>query len=291
MIRGDFMYKFLVFKFNPKPLIIGAFLMFFFSMGYIIPKNRAADSQITLPIIMYHQVLKDSVLHGTYVISPEELENDIKYIKSKGYNFVTVSDLVSYVYNNIPLPPKPIILTFDDGFATGYSYVYPILEKYGAKAVISAITIHSEIYSLTEDKHLSYAHLTWDEMKALSDSGIVEIANHTYNMHSTEDRKGIKIKDGENPDEYKNLLSLDISKAQEQIKSATGKAPVTFTYPFGYSCPEAEDFIRNTGFKASLSCTEGINIITKDKNCLYNLKRYNRPHNIDRYTFFKQMGI
>ncbi|MBQ4110077.1 MAG: polysaccharide deacetylase family protein [Clostridia bacterium] len=285
------MYKFLVFKFNPKPLIIGAFLMFFFSMGYIIPKNRAADSQITLPIIMYHQVLKDSVLHGTYVISPEELENDIKYIKSKGYNFVTVSDLVSYVYNNIPLPPKPIILTFDDGFATGYSYVYPILEKYGAKAVISAITIHSEIYSLTEDKHLSYAHLTWDEMKALSDSGIVEIANHTYNMHSTEDRKGIKIKDGENPDEYKNLLSLDISKAQEQIKSATGKAPVTFTYPFGYSCPEAEDFIRNTGFKASLFCTEGINIITKDKNCLYNLKRYNRPHNIDRYTFFKQMGI
>ena len=138
------MYKFLVFKFNFKSAIIAVVLLLFFSLGYFIPKNRAEENVINLPVIMYHQVLKDPALHGTYVISPDELESDIIYLKNKGYNFVTVSDVVNYVYNDTSLPENPVILTFDDGFTTGYSYVYPLLKKHGAKAVISPITMHSE---------------------------------------------------------------------------------------------------------------------------------------------------
>ena len=111
-----------------------------------------ADEKTTaLTVIMYHGIINDTRYQGTYVISPVQFENDLKKIQSESYTTVTVHDLVEYVYNNRPLPEKPIMLTFDDGYYNNYLYAYPLLKKYGCKAVISPIT--ASIFPIQKKKY------------------------------------------------------------------------------------------------------------------------------------------
>ena len=63
-----------------------------------------------------------------------------------------------------------------------------------------------------------------------------------------------------------------------------------FTYPFGGISNSSLDIIKELGFKASLSCEEGINKITKNPNSLYLLKRYNRPSYVSTYNIFKKFN-
>ena len=250
-----------------------------------------SDEYIKVPIIMYHSILKDPARSNKYTITPAVLEEDLKYIKANGYETITISDLISYVYDDKPLPPKPIILTFDDGHYNNYGYLYPLLEKYDMKAVISIVGSYTDKFSETDEANLNYSYLRWKDINELISSGRVEFQNHTYNLHdNTHGRIGAKKKQGESDDEYKKILEEDINKLQNEFKENTGYVPTCFTYPFGSISNSSLDIIKELGFKASLSCEEGINKITKNPNSLYLLKRYNRPSYVSTYNIFKKFN-
>ncbi len=250
-----------------------------------------SDEYIKVPIIMYHSILKDPARSNKYTITPAVLEEDLKYIKANGYETITISDLISYVYDDKPLPPKPIILTFDDGHYNNYGYLYPLLEKYDMKAVISIVGSYTDKFSETDEANLNYSYLRWKDINELISSGRVEFQNHTYNLHdNTHGRIGAKKKKGESDDEYKKILEEDINKLQNEFKENTGYVPTCFTYPFGGISNSSLDIIKELGFKASLSCEEGINKITKNPNSLYLLKRYNRPSYVSTYNIFKKFN-
>ena len=63
---------------------------------------------------MYHGLLKEEARQGKYVLSPAQFESDLKYLKENGYHTVVVQDLIDYVEKGVPLPEKPVMLTFDD---------------------------------------------------------------------------------------------------------------------------------------------------------------------------------
>lgn len=250
-----------------------------------------SEEYIKVPIIMYHSILKDPARSNKYTITPAVLEEDLKYIKANGYETITISDLISYVYADKPLPPKPIILTFDDGHYNNYGYLYPLLEKYDMKAVISIVGSYTDKFSETDEANLNYSYLRWKDINELISSGRVEFQNHTYNLHdNTHGRIGAKKKKGESDDEYKKILEEDINKLQNEFKENTGYVPTCFTYPFGSISNSSLDIIKELGFKASLSCEEGINKITKNPNSLYLLKRYNRPSYVSTYNIFKKFN-
>ena len=250
-----------------------------------------SDEYIKVPIIMYHSILKDPARSNKYTITPAVLEEDLKYIKANGYETITISDLISYVYADKPLPPKPIILTFDDGHYNNYGYLYPLLEKYDMKAVISIVGSYTDKFSETDEANLNYSYIRWKDINELISSGRIEFQNHTYNLHdNTHGRIGAKKKNGESDDEYKKILEEDINKLQNEFKENTGYVPTCFTYPFGGISNSSLDIIKELGFKASLSCEEGINKITKNPNSLYLLKRYNRPSYGSTYNIFKKFN-
>lgn len=250
-----------------------------------------SEEYIKVPIIMYHSILKDPARSNKYTITPAVLEEDLKYIKANGYETITISDLISYVYADKPLPPKPIILTFDDGHYNNYGYLYPLLEKYDMKAVISIVGSYTDKFSETNEANLNYSYLRWKDINELISSGRIEFQNHTYNLHdNTHGRIGAKKKKGESDDEYKKILEEDINKLQNEFKENTGYVPTCFTYPFGGISNSSLDIIKELGFKASLSCEEGINKITKNPNSLYLLKRYNRPSYVSTYNIFKKFN-
>ena len=250
-----------------------------------------SEEYIEVPIIMYHSVLKDISRSNKYTITPSTLEEDLKYINTNGYNTITISDLISFVYDNKELPEKPIIITFDDGHYNNYGYVYPLLEKYNMKAVISIVGSYTDKFSETDEANLNYSYLRWKDINELISTGRIEFQNHTYNLHdNTHGRIGAKKKKGESDEEYKKILEEDINKLQNEFKENTGYIPTCFTYPFGGISNSSIEIIKELGFKASLSCEEGINKITKNPNSLYLLKRYNRPSFMSTYNFFQKFN-
>lgn len=251
------------------------------------------EDGIAVPIVMYHSIMKSSREMGKYVITPTEFSDDLLYLKSHGYNSITMTELINYVYYNARLPAKPVILTFDDGNLNNYTYGRPSLQKYGMKAVISVVGEYSEAFSseTPPTRDSDYAFVSWEQIKEISNSGYFEIQNHTYHLHSlNKGRYGIKRKSGESLESYCSMLSSDIGKLQDKLFEVTGIKPNTFAYPFGYANKESVDVLRQLGFKASLSCVEGVNIISRSNpDILFGLKRNNRPHGISSENFFRKI--
>lgn len=241
-------------------------------------------------ILMYHHILKDTSYHGKYVVSPSQFEEDLMYLKQNGYETVLIKDLIDFVYLNKELPQKCAVLSFDDGHLSNYHYIFPLIKKSNDKIVISVVGEYTDNATNTEDRNVAYSYLKWEDIKELDESGLVEIANHTYNFHNKNKRMGIGSVTGETKEEYTKIINDDLEKLNKKIKDITGKEPLTFTYPFGKVVENSYDVIKKIGFKASLSCEEGINIIREnDKECLYMLKRYNRPAGISTKEFFKNI--
>lgn len=245
----------------------------------------AADAEgVSLPIIMYHGVSETSAAWGDYVISPAQFEADLLYLQEQGYTTVTMADLIAYVDEGAALPERPVMLTFDDGYYNNYLYAYPLLKRYGMRAVISPIGRWSDFYSDNEreQNHVAYSHITWEQMREMVADGTVEIQCHSYDMHHNDKthRKGVTRRDGETPEQYRAVLTEDVTRAVQSMKEELGVTPTAFTYPFGAISRMTDEVLRELGFRATLGCESRMNRITRDATCLYRLGRYLRTHKV-----------
>lgn len=270
--------------------IIAILISFVFAMKSEKPNISTSGAlTIKLPIVMYHHITDNKEKSGNYTVTADEFENDLKYIKDNGYTPITVNDLINFVYDGVPLEKNPIMLTFDDGFESFYVLAYPLLKKYNFKAVLSVIGYTSDKYSLIDDHNINYSNLNWSEIKEMSDSGLVEIQNHTYDLHENKanNRKGMLRLKNETAEEYENIIATDLLKLQHLIRTKTGKESKAIAYPFGAYTKLTSMIIRKLGFKCSLTCEERINTVKYgDIDSLYELGRYNRKSGITSEDFF-----
>ena len=280
-----------------KIFVICALFISALAIAFFINTNGAIETMsynmsVPLPILMYHSVLTDESLSGMYVITPKQLESDIIYLLSRGYNTVSVEQLAAYVERGEELPENPVMLTFDDGCYNNYSYVLPLLEKYEARAVFNIVGEFTDEYSQNGVVNPTYSYMRWTEIYRLYRDPHVEIGNHSYGFHyMVNGRKGAGRKWNEGKDAYKKLFYEDTKLVQDESESITGYKPTVYAYPFGEYTEESEEILHDMGFKASFSCTEGMNHITRDPECLFLLKRWNRPSGISSEEFFKEIGI
>jgi len=263
-------------------VIIASFGIIRFESQEAVPSaSESITDTVYVPIIMYHNILKTNSKSSKFIVTEKQLKEDLDFLKENGYNTVVMEDLVNYVYNDKPLPEKPIVLTFDDGYYNNYVYAYPLLKEYGFKGVLSVIGYYTDLYSENGEKNEHYSHVTWDNIKEMSDSGVIELQNHSYNLHSTDKgRNGSKKKKGESQEEYKKMLTSDLTKLQTGFEEKADIFATTYTYPFGSVSEASFDIIKEIGFKCSLSCESGINNVSKDENCLYMMKRCIRTPSI-----------
>ena len=258
-----------------------------------IPANEqvAEGKGVRIPIVMYHSILREPKKFGDYIVTPQQLESDLKYLKEKGYTTVTMAEVIAYVKEGAELPEKPVVLTFDDGYYNNYVYAYPLLRKYGMKGVLSIVGDYTDKDTELQENNANYSYVTWEQVREMSESGVIEIQNHTYRIHNLQgDRTGCHRKKGESEDAYRQALLSDIVPLQEKIKEYTGKTPDTFTYPFGSVSTESYPVVQEMGFSASLSCERGVSVVTKgDADCLYMLRRNLRTHADSTEGFFRKI--
>lgn len=256
-----------------------------------LPARPAAKQGTPLPILMYHGVLKDQNRAGQYIVTPQTVEQDLAYLADRGYTAILASELAQAVHSGAPLPEKPVMITFDDGFLNNLTYVLPLLEKYDMKAVISIVGSYCACFSANPDPNPAYAHLCWQEIDALVDSGRVEIGNHTYDMHNKSPRKGARRMRGESEAEYYEALVQDVGRTQSLLEEHCGILPTTFAYPYGYISKESVPILQEMGFTVLLTCTEQVNMLTGDPAVLLELGRFNRASGVSTERFMKKLGI
>lgn len=252
------------------------------SPGFAVPTN--GEPAVKLPILMYHSLTDKASNVNTYTVPQSGFEADLKYLQDNGYTTVLMSEVIDYVDGKGDLPEKPIVLSFDDGFRNNLTIGLPLLEKYNMKAVISVVGSYSEKFAALDDKNPDYAYLDWNDIKALKDSGRIEIDNHSYNMHmlpgtkgNTDSRRGAAQKSNEGKESYKKKLTEDVEKTQNMLKEFCGIEPQVFTYPYGELCKTSEITLKELGFRATLSCLEKMNYVSVgNTDSLYCMCRFLR---------------
>ena len=254
------------------------FVLMAFLIGILASTGEAALSEsleLEVPIIMYHSLAGTS---GSTSISAEAFEADLKYLQENGFEAVTLSQLVDFVHHAVPLPKRPVVLSFDDGYYNNYALALPLAEAYEMPIVIAVIGKDTERWSINPSEDMRHGHVTWAEIAEMVESGFVEMANHTWDLHKNEcGRRGASIRTGEDISAYHAVLREDIGRLQGMLTERSGVTPIAFVYPFGANCPEATALLEELGFLVTLSCVEGVNSLMQgDKACLYDLKRYNR---------------
>ena len=245
---------------------------------------------IPLPIVMYHSILPRG--NSPYVVDPHLLEQDLQYLQAQGYTTVTVADLIAYVDEGTPLPDKPVMLTFDDGYYNNYLYAHPLLRQYGMRAVISPIGSVSEYYSdhPKEQDKPRYSHVTWEQLTDMVQSGVWEIQHHSYDLHHTDrGRKGAAQKKGETDADYRTLLTDDVARASRLLTTHVGVAPTAYVYPVGAYTKSTDPLLREAGLRVTLTCEERISRITRDPDSLWRLGRYLRAPDVDSQTYFASL--
>ncbi|HXH08814.1 MAG TPA: polysaccharide deacetylase family protein [Alphaproteobacteria bacterium] len=158
-----------------------------------------------VPVYMLHSVLDHSrsVPYGHLSTPFRTFINIISYLHKHHFNTVTLGNLYHYLSVGEPLPPNPIVLTFDDGYLDNWVNVFPVLQRYGMKATIFVApdfvdprehirpTLFDVWRKRTHIKELSYAgFLSWNEMKEMECSGLIDIQSHslshTYHFQTDE---------------------------------------------------------------------------------------------------------
>lgn len=136
------------------------------------------EDDVAVPVLLYHNIAPyvegDTSYDPFLNISAELFESHMKAILNYGYTPITYGEYYSYVTYGTALPPRPILITFDDGYYSNYQYAYPILKQYGIKATIFVITDRRGM-ALSKNPHFS-----WNQAKEMQDSGLVDIQSHTY---------------------------------------------------------------------------------------------------------------
>lgn len=195
-----------------------------------------------LPILMYHDVTDGPTSDNPMVVTTEKLEGDLCWLKENGYHTILPRELTA----GEPLPEKPVMITFDDGYVSNYRLLFPLLQKYQMKAAICLIV------SLTDEDPEGHGHLTWDMCREMQASGLVEIASHTYALHNLEQNgdyfakgvNGIQRKTGESSWQFQMRVLTDLKKSRDILQRELGTAPQLFAYPYGETEPDAEAYLR-----------------------------------------------
>ncbi len=223
----------------------------------------AANTASKVPILMYHNLTNDPSAVTSMTITGERFQEDMEYLEYNGYTPLLSADLINIRAGKESMPERPVMITFDDGYRSNYDIAYPILQKTGMKAVIALIGKSIRANDNTEANRF---FLKWDEAAEMADSGLVELASHTYNLHNPQyggltapdGINGIQRLKGESQAAYNKRVGEDLKQSIDLITQNTNQKNVLFfAYPFGARDGWMQPLLQKNGIQVSVLTNTG----------------------------------
>jgi len=178
----------------------------------------ANNNGLNIPIILYHNL--NPTVPGSMTVTPQKFEANLKLLKDNGFTFIPLKDAVAYLQGKrASLPPKPVVLTADDGWESVYTYMFPIIKKLNIP-----ITLFVYPGSISSSKHF----LSWDQLKELKNSALVDIQGHTYS------HPNFKIaKRNMSPASYEQFVQKELFTSKKILEDKMGIKVSLLAWPFG----------------------------------------------------------
>ena len=239
-----------------------------------------AFAQDRYGVLAYHSVVDESAAENQkhyfpQTISAQTLIKHFNWLKENGYNVISWQQVIDAENGKGTLPDNAVLLSFDDGYETMYNVVFPLLKAYNYPAVFAPVTGWLDTPA---DQKIAYADkmldrsvfATWAQVKEMEQSGLVEVASHTHNLHNgiNANPSGGQLpsviapeyKNGkyETEDAYKNRLKSDFARTVQTLVNHIGKKPRVMVWPYGQFNDVAVQLARQAGMPHYFSLGEKI---------------------------------
>jgi peptidoglycan/xylan/chitin deacetylase (PgdA/CDA1 family) len=203
------------------------------------------DQAVTVPILLYHRITDERAADSRYSVSIENFFQQMEELNYWGYSTISVEQLVDHISKGHTLPPRPVVISFDDGYLDVYNNAFPIMEKYGFTGTVYVVAnrLNAEGFLQEED------------LKTLLDQGW-EIGSH--GMTHTELTQNHA------------LVRQEILQSRLDLEKALGIKVSSFAYPFG----SVDGYISNKVFDYGYRAAVGVgHLVVHSFGTVYNLSR------------------
>jgi peptidoglycan/xylan/chitin deacetylase (PgdA/CDA1 family) len=202
---------------------------------------------------MYHDILPQKQVF--FDVTPEELEAHFQQLQKEGVTPVSPDWLLAHLRTGVPLPAKPVLLSFDDGYGGHYEYVYPLLKKYNFPAIFS-------VYVKKMEGKTARSSLTWEQLQEMATSPLVTIASHSVN----------------HPRDLRQLseeeLSSEVIDSKRILQERLGIPINYFTYPEGKLDERVRARVIAAGYQMAFSMDDVDEKFVGDSPDLFTLGRF-----------------
>lgn len=237
-------------------------------------------------VLAYHDVRDDVGLQGDRdpdATSTDHLIAHFDWLKANGYRVVSLDQVVAARQGGAPLPPHAVMLTFDDGLQSFYTRVYPLLRAYDYPALAA---LEGSWIDMASGHKMPYGggtcmrecFLTWDQVREMQASGLVEFASHTWDLHEgiSANPQGNQLPavvtlrydphtaSYESEAAYTARLRNDLSHSANEIQRATGHRPRAIVWPYGAYNQLALQAAASEGMDISFSLDDAIPVSPDD---------------------------
>ncbi|TDF92181.1 polysaccharide deacetylase family protein [Paenibacillus piri] len=199
-------------------------------------------------VLAYHHLSDKDKSNVT--ITPELFRNQLALLKSKGYHFMTLDEFRSFMDGG-PAPKRSVLVTFDDGYESFYTYGYPILKELRIPAVNFVVT-----KDLANPKAPKLAALSKDEIREMStQTDTIEFQCHSHELHTKVDgipalTSFMQVNGEMETDEaYRSRVVKDTQMCINSLTGLRQKAVDMYAYPFGDYSKEATELLRQAGIR------------------------------------------
>jgi biofilm PGA synthesis lipoprotein PgaB len=229
--------------------------------------------------LSYHEVLADHEPMTPTAVRASDLARQFAWLQANDYHPVSVDQILAARAGGPPLPPRAILLTFDDGFLDFYTRAFPLLKLFGYPAVIALV---GKWMDVPAGQMVDYdgkpvprsKFLSWEQVREMQASGLVEVASHSYDLHhgilanpqgNTQPAATTRLfADGRFEDDAAYLARLR-HDLRDSISRHTGKVPRIIVWPYGRSNLAAQEIAAQLGMPIGLTLVDGFNAASTPK--------------------------
>ncbi|OTG91608.1 poly-beta-1,6-N-acetyl-D-glucosamine N-deacetylase PgaB [Acinetobacter sp. ANC 3813] len=238
--------------------------------------SKDVQSDQILTVIGYHEITDNKSLIPEYAVSTAQFEKHIAWLKKNGYHFINVDQLLKAHQGQKRLPSKPVLLTVDDGYESFYQNAYPILKANKIPAVLALVgswlePSANQKVDFSDEMIPRNAMLSWDQLKKMQNSGLVEIASHSYNLHrgilgnpqgNSEPAAVTRLYDPktaayEDDLHYQQRITEDLRHNNKLLTAHGIQSPRVMVWPYGRYNMQTVSIAKHLGMPIAISLDDG----------------------------------
>jgi len=199
------------------------------------PSGVEAGGYHLVPILCYHNLGEQA--KGRLVISAQNFERQMRYLKSEGYRVITLAQFLEWTRLKRQLPRKSVVLTFDDGYRAFRQYAYPVLKDLGFNATL---------FVYTDYVGAGRNALSWDDLRALTAEGF-DVQAHSK-THAD-----LRRATGESEAEYTKRMQAELAEPLRLFQQRLGRPSHILAYPYGRVDDNLIAKVREYGYEAAFT--------------------------------------